>query len=396
MPTLYLVIRTLLTYAHSLSITEWRPVAGTMPPIGAEQWDEEFAKYRSSPEFKQINPHMGLEEFKTIFWMEWAHRLLGRAIGLGVLLPTIYFIARRKVSLPVARNILLINGLIGLQGFVGWWMVKSGLKDDLFAQGSHPRVSQYRLAVHLGLAFTVYSSMVWNGLTILRERRLVLSEQADQGAKLLSRLSSSSLGPFRKSTAALGVLVFTTVLSGAFVAGLDAGLIYNEFPYMGLGLTPPASELFSPFYSRQPAPHNDLYWRNAFENPSLVQLDHRILATSTFVAVNALWAYARFKPPVRATLPRGAQRAMLAALGLVWMQATLGITTLIYLVPTTLAAAHQAGALALLTSIVVLGNRVFTPPRLARLVKEVAARQATTTARHTSGSIKSHAVLRNK
>lgn len=365
-----------------LSITEWRPVAGTMPPIGQEKWEAEFAKYKASPEFKQINPHMDMPDFKKIFWMEWAHRLLGRAIGLGVLIPTIYFIARRKVSLPVARNILLINSLIGLQGFVGWWMVKSGLKDDLFAKGSHPRVSQYRLATHLGLAFTVYTSMLWNGLSILRERRLVLGATPEASSQLLGRLNSSILGPFRKSTATAGLLISTTVLSGALVAGLDAGLIYNEFPYMGLGLTPPKSELFSTFYSRKEAPHDDLYWRNAFENPSLVQLDHRILATSTFTAVNALWAYQRFTPAVRAALPLGARRAMLAALGLVWMQATLGITTLIYLIPTTLAAAHQAGSLALLTSFIFLGNRIWTPPRLAKLLNARLASLGPTKAAH--------------
>lgn len=322
-----------------------------------------------SPEFKQLNPHIDLSEFKKIYWMEYAHRLLGRAIGLGVFLPTVYFIVRKRVSLPIARNILLINGLIGFQGFVGWWMVKSGLKDDLFASGSHPRVSQYRLAVHLGLAFTVYSSMLWNGLSILRERRLAMFSQPGRAEQMLSRLGSSTLAPFRKSAAAVGILVFTTVLSGALVAGLDAGLIYNEFPYMGLGFTPPKSELFSPFYSRQPEPHSDLYWRNMFENPSLVQLDHRILATSTFVAVNALFLYSRFNPAVRAALPRGARQAMYASMSLVWMQATLGISTLIYLVPTTLASLHQAGSLALLTSIIVLGNRVWVPGRLGAMVR---------------------------
>lgn len=362
-------MKRLLIQLHRLSITEWRPVTGTLPPLSEYEWDLEFSKYRASPEFQKLNPNMNLAEFKKIFWMEYSHRLLGRAIGLGVLIPTIYFIARRRVSTGVARNLVLINGLIGLQGFVGWWMVKSGLKDDLFAKDAHPRVSQYRLATHLGLAFTVYTAMLWNGLAILREIRLTAFVRASRADALLKTISSPVLATFRKSAVAVAALVFTTALSGALVAGLDAGLIYNEFPYMGLGLTPPSKELWSPFYSRLPEPHTDLWWRNMLENPSLVQLDHRILATSSFVAVHALFAYARFSPAIRNALPRGAKMALSATLGLVWVQATLGICTLLYLVPTSLAAAHQAGSLALLTGMIVLGSRIRAPARLTKLVQ---------------------------
>lgn len=311
---------------------------------------------------------MTVSDFKRIYWMEYTHRLWGRVIGLTTLLPTIYFIARRQVSFPVARNLILINCLIVTQGFVGWWMVKSGLKDDLFAKGSHPRVSQYRLATHLGLAFTVYASMIWNGLQIFRERHLLFKTQPQRATALLARLGSPILRPFRIAVAGLAALVSVTVLSGALVAGLDAGLIYNEFPWMGTGVTPPAKELWDPFYSREPAPHKDLWWRNMLENPSLVQLDHRILATTSFLAVNALFAYARFTPTISSVLTRGTKVAMSAMLGLVYLQVTLGLTTLLYLVPVPLAAAHQAGALALLSSVVVLGARVWTPPRLAKLV----------------------------
>lgn len=312
---------------------------------------------------------MNLSEFKRIYWMEWTHRLWGRLVGITFILPTIYFVARKRVSFPVARNLLLINLGIGMQGFIGWWMVKSGLKDDLFAKGAHPRVSQYRLATHLSMAFTVYAAMLWNGLQILRERHLVLNSQPNRASQLLARLSSPALRGFRLSTAALAALVSVTVVSGALVAGLDAGLIYNEFPYMGLGLTPPKSELFSAFYSRLPPPHSDLWWRNMLENPSLVQLDHRILATSTFLAVHALFFYARFSPRVRSTMTRGAKMALSATLGLVWVQATLGLTTLLYMVPVPLASAHQAGSMALMTGVIVLGSRVWTSPRLARLVQ---------------------------
>lgn len=338
--------------------------------MSAADWDLEFTKYKASPEFKQLNSNMDLSAFKQIYWMEWTHRLWGRVIGLTTLIPTIYFIARRRVSFPMARNLVLINLGIVSQGIVGWWMVASGLKDDLFAKGAHPRVSQYRLATHLALAFSVYSAMLWNGLQILRERHLLLATQPNRAQSFISRLSSPNLRSFRIAAAALTALVSVTVVSGALVAGLDAGLIYNEFPYMGNGLTPPASELWDPFYSRQPAPHRDLWWRNLLENPSLVQLDHRLLATTTFVAVNALFAYARFSPVVRSSLTKGTKMALTGVLGVAYLQVTLGLTTLLYLVPTTIAAAHQAGALALLSTMVVLGSRVWTPPRLTRLVRQ--------------------------
>ncbi|KAF2229093.1 COX15-CtaA-domain-containing protein [Viridothelium virens] len=363
-----------------LSITEWRPVTGSLPPVDDSAWQSEFDKYRASPEFKILNPNMDLSEFKKIYWMEWTHRLWGRVIGVTFLVPTVYFILRRRVSRPMALRLLGITSLIGFQGFLGWWMVKSGLKDDLFTSGSQPRVSQYRLAAHLGAAFLVYVSMLWNGLSILRTHTLLsrltptpihaheihsfksIPSPQNLLHSLQSTLHARTFRPFRLSVLALGLLVFTTAISGAFVAGLDAGLIYNDFPYMGLGLTPPKRELFDPFYSRQPDPHPDLVWRNAFENPSLVQLDHRILATTTFTAVMALWAWTRFGRRFRGTVfPAEVWKGVRGVVHLVWLQVTLGISTLLYLVPTPLAAAHQAGSLALLTGVVVLGSRVCLP-----------------------------------
>ncbi|KAF2192871.1 electron transfer protein 1, mitochondrial precursor [Zopfia rhizophila CBS 207.26] len=343
-----------------LSITEWRPVTGSLPPMNQEDWESEFTKYRSSPEFALLNPNMTLSEFKQIYWMEWTHRLWGRVIGVTFLLPTIYFIGRRKVSPSMAWKLTGICGLIGFQGFIGWWMVKSGLHDDLFAPGSHPRVSQYRLTAHLGAAFGVYISMLLSGLAILKEHRL-LADPA-KAASTLENLKHPCLRIFRGSVVALALLVFTTAMSGALVAGLDAGLIYNEFPYMGLGITPPKKELFDPFYSHVPD-QSDLWWRNMLENPSLVQLDHRILATTTFTAVMGLFAYTRFSSVVRAKIPRDAKKGVMGMVHLVWMQAALGISTLIYMVPTWLAATHQAGALALLTGAVVLYSRISMPRR---------------------------------
>jgi cytochrome c oxidase assembly protein subunit 15 len=309
---------------------------------------------------------MELSEFKKIYYMEWGHRLWGRFVGLAFVIPAVYFVARRKVSANMSLRLLGIAGLIGTQGAIGWWMVKSGLKDDLFAPGSHPRVSQYRLTAHLGTAFLCYSAMLWNGLSILRDHKNWLDPA--RGNQALLRFSSPQLSIFRKSVAGLALLVFTTAMSGGLVAGLDAGLIYNEFPYMGDGLIPPKSELFDKFYSRKPD-GSDIWWRNMLENPSTVQLDHRILAATTFTAIMALWAYSRFSPKVRAALPKAGKRGMLGVVHLVSLQVILGISTLIYLVPIPLAAAHQSGSLALLSGVLILGNRIWVPKRSLRLVQ---------------------------
>ncbi|KAI1270983.1 cytochrome c oxidase assembly protein COX15 [Xylaria sp. FL0933] len=352
-----------------LSITEWKPVTGSLPPLTQQHWESEFEKYRASPEFKMLNSHMDLAEFKKIYFMEWTHRLWGRLIGLSFVLPTAYFIARRRVSMRMAWSLVGISGLIGFQGFIGWWMVRSGLTDDLFAPGSHPRVSQYRLTAHLATAFVCYSWMLLAGLSILRTRRL-LANPADS-MKLVEALRHPAMVPFRRSVAALTALVFTTVLSGALVAGLDAGLIYNEFPKMGLGLTPPASELWDKFYSRR-EDGSDLWWRNMLENPSLVQLDHRILATTTFCSVLALFVYVR-RGRVAAILPKDTRKGVTGLVHLVSLQAALGISTLIYMVPIPLAAAHQAGALALLTGALVLGQRLRIPNSTLRLIQKKSA-----------------------
>lgn len=343
-----------------LSITEWKPVTGSLWPGSPEAWEAEYTKYKSSPEFAMLNSSMTLSEFKQIYFMEWAHRLWGRVIGVTFLLPTVYFIAHKRVTPTTAFKLVGICGMIGFQGVIGWWMVKSGLKDDLFEPGSHPRVSQYRLTAHLGAAFLVYCSMVLTGLNILKEHRMLANPAA--AAESIKALQSPVLKVFRRSVVGLTLLVFTTAMSGALVAGLDAGLIYNEFPWMGLGLTPPKKELFDPWYSHVPD-HSDLYWRNALENPSLVQLDHRILATTTFTAIMSLLAYTRFSKGVRSTIPKDAKKGVWGMVHLVSLQVTLGISTLIYMVPTWLASAHQAGALALLTGAVVLYSRISMPRR---------------------------------
>lgn len=342
-------------------------MTGSLPPTSDHDWDLEFTKYRSSPEFKLLNPNMTLSEFKSIYFMEWTHRIWGRIVGITFLLPSIYFITRRRVSAVMATRLLGIAGLIGFQGVLGWWMVKSGLKDDLFAPGSHPRVSQYRLTAHLGTAFICYTAMLWNGLSILRTHKLL--KDPTVADSVIATLRRPELRIFRRSVAALAILVFCTAMSGGLVAGLDAGLIYNEFPYMGDGIIPPRTELLSDFYSHTPE-KTDIWWRNFLENPSLVQLDHRILATTTFCSVMGLWTYTKLSPMMRKLLPAACKRGMHGVVGFVSLQVILGISTLIYLVPLPLASAHQAGSLALLSSVIILGSRSWIPGRAARLVAQ--------------------------
>jgi heme a synthase len=340
-------------------------VTGSLPPFSDADWEAEFSRYRASPEYVRLNPGMNLEEFKKIYWMEWTHRLWGRLIGITFVVPTCYFIMRRRVSKAMAFKLVGICGLIGFQGALGWWMVKSGLKEDLFAPGSHPRVSQYRLAAHLGTAFVAYSAMILSGLSILREHALLRDPQL--ALQIAGKLSTPAMKRFRVAVTLLTALIFTTAMSGALVAGLDAGLIYNEFPWMGLGLAPPKSELFDPRYS-QKTNQSDLLWRNVFENPSLVQLDHRILAMSTFTAVLLLFCTPRLTR-LKTVIPKDVNLRLTAVMHMAGLQVILGISTLIYLVPTWLAAAHQAGALALLTAALILGSRLKISPRTMRLIE---------------------------
>jgi heme a synthase len=334
--------------------------------MSLEDWEAEFTKYKASPEFRMLNSHMNLEEFKQIYFMEWTHRLWGRFIGMTFVLPALYLVARRRVPRRFAASLMGMSGVLGFQGFIGWWMVSSGLTDDLFEPGSHPRVSQYRLAAHLATAFVLYSWMLLGGLSVLRARRMLADPAA--AAQMVKALQNPALVPLRRTVTGMTALIAVTVLSGALVAGLDAGLIYNEFPKMGLGLTPPKSELWDAFYSRQPD-HSDLWWRNLLENPSLVQLDHRILATTTFCAIVALFAYAR-TGRVAAAMPANVKKGVTGLLHLASIQVALGISTLIYMVPIPLAAAHQAGALALLTGVLVLGLRLRVPRHLLVKVQQ--------------------------
>lgn len=343
-----------------LSITEWKPVTGSIPPIGEEAWQAEFDKYKNSPEFKQLNSHITLEEFKFIFSMEWGHRLLGRAIGMFFVLPAIYFWKTKRFSPHVTRRVVGLTGLLGLQGFIGWWMVQSGLDEEQLAERrSKPTVSQYRLTTHLGAAFLMYLGVLWTGFEILNENKWVqnLSTRAQYVTTQLAKLNNPALNPMRKMSLALLGLTFITAMSGGMVAGLDAGLIYNTFPHMGDDYIPSRRELMDPIFARK-EDGSDMWWRNLLENPATVQLVHRILATTTFFSVLGAHMYVNKR---KALVTQNAKKAAHTMMGLVTLQAALGISTLIYLVPIPLAAAHQAGALALLTSSLIFAANLKRP-----------------------------------
>ncbi|KAJ9077542.1 Cytochrome c oxidase assembly protein cox15 [Entomophthora muscae] len=331
-----------------LSIVEWNLIKGIKPPTSEEEWEREFEKYKQFPEFKKLNSLMTLEEFKFIFFMEWLHRLWGRAIGVAFVVPAVYFFSRGRLTPKVAKRSLGLAGLIGFQGGLGWYMVKSGLDHQLMEDPSAvPRVSQYRLASHLGTAFLLYVGFMLTGFEILSDNKLKRSPQKG----FLAPITDPRFRAFRGHAIGTTVLVFITALSGAFVAGLDAGLVYNTFPNMGDSLIPPKEELWSPLYSSNRKLIEDDketpigMWRNIFDNPTTVQFNHRILAMTTLSSIVALYFLSR-----RLRLPRNARIGTNVMAGAGLAQVSLGISTLIYLVPVPLAAAHQSGSLALLTS----------------------------------------------
>ena len=293
---------------HSgLSITEWQPIVGTLPPLGDAEWNEAFRKYQATPEYNQVNRGMSLEAFKGIFWWEYFHRLLGRAIGVAFLVPLLWFIARRRIPAGIAPQLFGIFLLGALQGALGWYMVMSGLVDD-------PRVSHFRLTAHLGLAFAIFAAMFWTALSLLAPK------QPASGERMLS------LGRYAN---ALVFLVFAMVLSGGLVAGIRAGFAYNTFPLMNGHVIPPEIMMIDPWYL------------NFFDNMATVQLDHRLLALVLALSIAVFWWRVRATPEASRRARMGAQ----VLLALLVVQVVLGIATLLLVVPLPLAAAHQAGAL---------------------------------------------------
>jgi heme a synthase len=306
---------TRLTWS-GLSITEWQPVTGAIPPLSAADWQAQFAKYQQSSQYRLLNAGMSLADFKTIYLWEYVHRLWGRLIGFVYLLPFLFFLARGRIPRRLAWPLAGVFALGGCQGVLGWWMVKSGLADRI-------EVSQYRLTAHLTLALVIYAATLWTALGLLHAR-------SEDAPRWLRRASEGVLA-----------LVGLTIVAGGFVAGLNAGLTYNTFPLMDGSFVPAGYAELTPFI------------RNWFENVAAVQFDHRILAMTTVACVVALWLAGS-----RVALPRPARMALHALLAIALLQLTLGISTLLLAVPIPLAAAHQAGAVLLLTAGLVLRHQL--------------------------------------
>lgn len=300
-----------------LSMVDWHLVREMKPPQTQEEWEAEFSKYQQFPEFKILNHDMTLPEFKFIFYMEWGHRMWGRLVGLSYILPAIYFWRKGYFSRSMKGRVLGLCGFVFFQGLLGWYMVKSGLEEK---PESHdiPRVSQYRLCAHLGSALLLYCASLWTGLTLLHAPQKMVETKH---LMLLRRFAKGA-----------GALAFLTALSGAFVAGLDAGLVYNSFPKMGERWIPDDLLAFSPTL------------KNFFENPTTVQFDHRILGISTLAAITSLYLFSR-----KMMLPKRAKIAISLLTAMAYGQVALGISTLLLYVPTPIAATHQSGSLALLS-----------------------------------------------
>ncbi|XP_016650591.1 PREDICTED: cytochrome c oxidase assembly protein COX15-like [Prunus mume] len=246
-----------------LSMTDWK-FTGGLPPLSDEDWLLEFEKYKQSPEYKCVNRGMSIEDFKFIYWMEYAHRIWGRALGIMFALPLSYFLRKGYITIQLGLRLSALFALGAGQGLIGWWMVKSGLEPA--SEYSQPRVSPYRLAAHLTSPFAIYCGLLWTGLSVVMPEPPSESLAWVHGAVKVKRLALP-----------VSLLVGVTAVSGAFVAGNDAGHAYNTFPKMGDTWIP------EDFFDMKPL------IRNFFENTSTVQLDHRILATATLFSIGALW-----------------------------------------------------------------------------------------------------------
>jgi cytochrome c oxidase assembly protein subunit 15 len=328
-----------------LSITEWHPVTGVIPPLGEQAWAAEFEKYRRIPQYRLENPHMDLADFKAIYWWEWSHRMLGRLLGVAFLLPFIFFMATRAIARADLPRMLGLFALGGLQGFVGWWMVMSGLETRV-------SVSQYRLAIHLGVAIILLGALLWAALDYLQgvfpppragEVSSAARRRGDFPPSPWSLSSGRALrGPGGGTPPASGgrklsswslafvALVYVQMLLGALVAGLHAGLIYNTWPSMDGRAFPE-----HPFFDH-------LWWRNFGDNPGLAQFDHRVGAYAVALGALALWFSGR-----RAGVTGDARRSSNVLLAITGLQIVLGIVTLLSQAPVALAALHQATAVAL-------------------------------------------------
>lgn len=293
-----------------LSITEWRPVTGMLPPLTEAAWAAEFAKYQGTTQYELLNRGMGLEAFKTIYWWEWGHRFLGRIIGFVFFFPFVYFLVRKRVTGPMAAHLGIIFLLGAAQGALGWWMVQSGLADRV-------SVSQYRLAAHLGLAVLLFGYVLWTAFEVLG----------------LKRTEEAALARFRPYVLGLAALVFVQILLGAIVAGLDAGRAFNTWPdYAGYAIPPG-------LYGLEP------WWLNHFENHALTHFQHRnigyLLIAFAIILFVQIW---------NARPDRSVRISAFHVLFFATAQGLFGVATVVSGVALPLAAIHQFLALALLGS----------------------------------------------
>jgi cytochrome c oxidase assembly protein subunit 15 len=294
-----------------LSITEWAPVTGAMPPLSAADWDAEFAAYQATPQYALMNRGMTMEEFRTIYWWEWGHRQLGRLIGLVWALGLAVFVLTRAIPPGWTGRLVLPGVLGGVQGAIGWWMVHGGLQEGMIS------VPSYRLAVHLGLAFVILGLLAWNVFLIGR-----------RDAELMQARRAGEPKLFAMGTGLMH-LAFLQILLGALVAGIDAGRAFPTWPLMGDGFLPP-----DPF-TREPV------WRNFFEDAGLVQFIHRMAGYLLLAFGIFAWSRGRLSPHVAT---RFAFNAMLA---MMLVQVVIGIVTVLYSAPVQVAILHQVGAVVL-------------------------------------------------
>jgi len=303
-----------------LSITEWDVIMGTIPPMNQDDWNIAFDKYKQSPQYQKVNTGMDVEQFKSIFYWEYFHRLVGRLLGVVFIIPFLYFLINKMLNRSLIRRLIIVFLLGGLQGFLGWYMVESGLINN-------PHVSHYRLALHLITAFITFGYTLWIAMDLIYQD------------KKTNTTSVSKL--FRNLVLIISVLVIIQIIYGAFTAGLHGGKVYNTFPKMGDEWFPSTIVAMTPL------------WTNFFENFIGVQFIHRYLGT-LLVLLGFGLVYLYRKQP----LPELSSPVLFFILALV-VQFTLGVTTLLYAAPITLAALHQIGGFVLFSSIVFLANRTF-------------------------------------
>lgn len=292
-----------------LSMVEWRPLIGALPPLTEQDWVRVFEMYKKTPEYDAVNFWMGIEDFKEIFFWEYSHRLLGRLIGFAFAVPFIYYLIKGKIDKTLLPRLILMFFVGGLQGAIGWWMVSSGLVD-------RPDVSQYRLATHLGVAFVILALILWTAFDLSTEKAAGNSSQG-----------------IRRLAVAVFSLISVTIIAGAFVAGTDAGFAYNDFPFMDGKIIPEAYGEMSPYY---------LNW---FENLAAIQFNHRLLAVITALSAIWLWWLGR-----REAVDERSAKALNILFVVVVLQFLLGVSALMMYVPISIGAAHQGGAVVLFVS----------------------------------------------